>query len=110
MPLDPHLRDTLEQFRGMLRRLTVSARSANFERMVYLLDLALVELAAIGEPRPGAAAERAAGDAGEARSGSEADDRASSAGGEQDEPPAAEPWAEIMHPAPAGEGTATTRH
>jgi len=44
MPLDPHLRTKLEQLRGMLRRLEVSARSVNFERMVYVLDLALAEL------------------------------------------------------------------
>jgi len=44
MPLDPHLRTKLEQLRGMLRRLDVSARSVNFERMVYVLDLALAEL------------------------------------------------------------------
>ncbi|MET0597076.1 MAG: hypothetical protein ABWZ57_04330 [Mesorhizobium sp.] len=45
MPLNPQLRDTLEEFRGMLRRISVKARSTNFERMVYALDLALFELA-----------------------------------------------------------------
>ncbi len=44
MPLNPQLRDTLEEFRGMLRRISVKARSTNFERMVYALDLALFEL------------------------------------------------------------------
>ena len=45
MPLNPQLRDTLEEFRGMLQRISVKARSTNFERMVYALDLALFELA-----------------------------------------------------------------